>query len=77
MEAVRSKEYKMIDGRTIKFTILEFEVLSTCGPFNAKYKRTDVNHMLEMHDKILTANQLKDVRKFINEATEPPQLSLF
>lgn len=71
------KEYKMIDGRTIRFTVNEDHTLSSCGPFHAPYKHEDLNFMLEMHSKILTPNQLKDVRKFINESREPEQLSLF
>lgn len=70
-------EYKMKDGRMIKFTVEKDFIISECGPFKAKYKHTEVNQMLELHDKILTSTQLKKVRVFINESREPEQLSFF
>lgn len=74
---IKTKEYKMLDKRIIKFSVYKDYVLSECGVFNAKYKHTELNLMLEMHDKILTSTQLKDLRKFINESREPEQISLF
>ena len=67
----------MIDGRTIRFTVYDDHTLSTCGPFSQPFKHEKLNYMIEMHGKILKPAQLKDLRNFINEATNPPQLSLF
>lgn len=72
-----SIEFKMIDSRIIKFTVEKDFILCECGPFKAKYKHDKINHMIEMHVKILTSAQLKKLREFININREPEQLSLF
>jgi len=71
------KDWKMIDGRTIRFLVDDQYIWSICGPFRAKYPHADLNKMIDLHSKILTPKQLKDVKAFVTELREPPQLSLF
>lgn len=74
---VKSKDFKIKDGRTITFIVDDECIYSECGQFRAKYRHTDVNSIVEMHSKVLNTKQLKELRAFINESREPEQLMLF
>lgn len=76
-DIVHTKDYKTVDNRIITFTVTDENVSTTCGIFKAKYKHNELNFMLEMHSKILTSTQIKNLRNFITESREPPQMSLF
>lgn len=76
-DIVHTKNYKTVDNRVITFTVTDENVSTNCGVFKASYKHNELNFMLEMHSKILTSAQIKDLRKFITESREPPQMSLF
>lgn len=76
MEPIK-KDYKMKDGRTIEVIVEKELIHCMCGQFKTTFKHSEVNYMLDMHSKVLSPTQLKDLRKFINESQEPEQLNLF
>ena len=77
MIMIATKDYKTIDGRIIKCDITKDFIIMSCRGLSAKYKHTEVNQMLDLHNKILSDKTLKEIQKFINESREPEQLSLF